>query len=97
MALPFTYKPIVNNIALDRLSRPLHIPDAELMIGSTECLEPLPLLIYANVGTTQGSPVMLPYNKLSLEKAAETLQGTSITTDDFPGNTFYLGDATGAV
>ena len=96
MAVP-VYKPIVNAIALHRLMRPIHIPDMDLMVGSAECLEPLPLLIYKDVGTKQGSPVMRPYHDLTLEEASEKLQGTSLTTDDFPGNTMYLGDPMGAL
>lgn len=96
MAVPY-YKPIVNAFAFDQLNRPIHIPDMRLMVGCAECLEPLPLLIYKDVGPTVQSAVMKPYNELTLDEAAEKLQGTSLTTDDFPGNTLYLGEAVAAV
>lgn len=95
MAVPY-YKPIVNAIGLDRLIRPIDIPDMRLMVGSAECLEPLPLLIYQDVTTTQGNPLMKPYKDLTLEEAAEKIGESGLTVDDFPGNTLYLGDPTGA-
>ena len=95
MAVPF-YKPIVNAFALQQLTKPVDIPDFRLMVGSSECLEPLPLLIYKDLTVSQGNPVMKPYEQMSLEEAAEKLQTTGLTVDDFPGNTLYLGDPVGA-
>lgn len=94
MAVPY-YKPIANAFALKQLTKRVEIPDMTLMVGSAECLEPLPLLIYKDLGVKQAPAVMKPYNELTHEQAAETLQGGGLTVDDFPGNTMYLGDAIG--
>lgn len=96
MAVPY-YKTYANAFALKQLIKKVDIPDMKLMIGSAECLEPLPLLIYKDLGVKQASAVMKPYNQLTYEEAAETLQGGGLTVNDFPGNTLYLGDAIGEI
>lgn len=86
------YRPIVNAVALDRLSRPVHIPDGRLMVGSFECLEPLPMLIYKDLGPSAAPAVMKTYDQLTIEEAAEKIASEGLTVDDFPGNTMYLGE-----
>ena len=96
MPVPF-YRPIVNAVALDRLERPVHIPDGRLMVGSMECLEPLPLLIYRDLGPKAAPAVMKTYDQLTIEEAAEKLTNEGLTPNDFPGNTIFLGDPVAAV
>ena len=91
------YMPIANAHALNVLTRPIHIPDARLMVGSFECLDPLPLKIYKDLSPAAAPAVMQTYDGLSIEQAAEKLQSEGLTTDDFPGNTLYLGEPVAAV
>lgn len=91
MAVP-VYRPYVNAHGLQQLLKNPDIPDMRLMIGSAEDLEPLPLLLYANLSPVQAPAVMQTYDNLSIEDVQEKIGATSLTVDDFPGNTLYLGD-----
>lgn len=94
MGVPF-YRAYADAFALQQLLKTPAIPDMKLMVGSAECLEPLPLLIYRDVGLHKASAVMVNHDKLSIEEAAEKIASTSLTIDDFPGNTLYLGEPVG--
>ena len=91
MAVP-VYRPYVNAHGLSQLIKKPDIPDMRLMVGSAEELEPLPLMIYADLGPRQAPAVMQTYDSLSIEDVQEKIGSTSLTIDDFPGNTLYLGD-----
>ena len=95
MAVP-VYRPFINAHGLKALMKKVDIPDYHLMVGSAECLESQNVTIYRDVTTSQGKALLQNYENMDYETATQALNGSSLTIDDFPGNTMYLGDATGA-
>lgn len=92
MAVP-VYRPYVNAHGLAQLIKQPDIPDMRLMVGSAEELEPLPLMLYADLSPRQAPIVMKTYDNLSIDDVKQKIGSTSLTIDDFPGNTLYLGEA----
>ena len=93
MAVP-QYRPVADAQALKILLRNPDIPDPRLMVGYAEALTPLPVLIYQDVVPPESKAIMAIYDSIPIEQAAEKLEGTSLTVDDFAGEMMFFGNAT---
>ena len=88
------YRPILDGFARQSLIKAPNIPDFHLMIGTAECLESLPVLIYAN--TYVPNEVVENMQKVStLEEnnmsVAEAIQNNVLEVNDLNYNVALLG------
>lgn len=91
------YKGIVNAFALQQLVKPVFIPDYHLMVGSSEYLASMPMLVYQDYLDVIPEPLQKNLTDFSYEQAQTGIENGELTPDDFVGNTFYMGSPLGEV
>lgn len=91
------YRGIIDNFAINQLAKPVNIPDFRLMVGSSEYLASLPVMVYQDYLNVIPEPLQKPITDISYEKAQQGITNGEITPDDFVSNTFWMGSALGEV
>lgn len=86
------YRSVLNAIALSQVATVPNIPDFHLMIGSAECLESLPLLIYKNASVpTAVVDNMSKISDLSNDEIAQKIADGSLEVNDINLNLATIG------
>lgn len=90
------YRGIINNFALNTLTKAPNIPDFHLMVGSAETLAPLPLLIYENAKVP--SEVIQNMNIMkskTSEEIADAIADNNLEVNDLNWNLALIGSGLG--
>lgn len=83
-----------NRHALQALVRPVYVPDVTCAVGEAgETLTAMAMRIY--YPQNQMSVVVPELSKSSYEQASIDGQGQKLHVEDFPTDSFYLGDPLG--
>lgn len=93
--MPYGYKKVLNAHACNVLFKKPSIPDFRCMVGSAECLAPLPVLIQPWTPDVK-QPVTDDYKNLSAEKVSG-LGEEPLSNSDFPNSGMWMGRATGGI
>lgn len=93
--MPFGYAKVLNQHARNVMFKAPSIPDFRCMVGTAECLAPLPVLIQPWTPDIK-EPVTDDVKNLNAEKVA-SLGEEPLSETDFPKSKFYMGKATGGV
>ena len=86
------YRQIINGFAFNQLSKLPNIPDFHLMVGSAECLESLPVLVYENA-TVPNEVVenMKKVNNMTNEEIEQAINDNTLEVNDMNLNLATLG------
>lgn len=68
------------------------IPDCKLMIGAAEVLGLVPFIKQKKVLTAEAIPIVKATKDMSYEEFNEGLYSGSLEIDDFPSDSYYLGN-----
>ena len=86
------YRNILNNIAMSQVATVPNIPDFHLMVGSAECLDGLPLLVYENASVPNAVVQnMQSVSNLSNDEISEKIASGSLEVNDINLNLATLG------
>lgn len=90
------YKSMLNQFALNTLSKLPNIPDYHLMVGSAERLDSLPLLVYKNAKVpTEVVDMMNVTKSVSSEEIAEAIANNNLEINDLNWNLALIGSGLG--
>lgn len=94
MPLNGLYKPVLNQIALQRLSIPVYIPPASLGIDHAEDYQPYNLAYIRYSPKAQTVAVIPDPTFYPIETVAANFQGNPVKQEDFPQD-FFVGNPIG--
>ena len=87
-----SYRQVLNGIAMSQLSVSPNIPDFHLMVGSAECLEPLPILVYENASVpNEVVENMKTVNNMTNEQIEKAIENNQLEVNDMNWNLATLG------
>ena len=90
--MPSGYRHILNSFGLAQVAQVPIIPDARLMVGAMETLQPVPLFLYDNALPVESKPVINSVNNVPAEHVAEKFTSSGFKETDFPINSHYMGE-----
>lgn len=86
------YMSILNAHAIGVLAQSPAIPDYHLMVGSAECLSPLPLLVYQQTAIpTEIAENMKKYDEMSNDDIMTAIANNQLEVNDMNGNIALIG------
>ena len=90
------YRQVLDGIAVNNLVKLPNIPDYHLMVGSAECLAPLPLII----DNMSGIPNEIVQNmhdlsEMSNEDIKQSIENNELEINDFNWNMALIGSGLG--
>ena len=87
-----SYRQVLNDIAMSQLAVSPNIPDFHLMVGSAECLEPLPILVYENASVpNEVVENMKTVNNMTNEQIEKAIENNQLEVNDMNWNLATLG------
>ena len=86
------WRKIINQHALNTLSKNPQVADNRLMIGSAEDLTSQPIMIFADYMPASTSALLPNTSDLSYEEVQGMLASGQLTIDDFFQNVYPLGN-----
>ena len=87
-----SYMQVLNGIAMSQLAVSPNIPDFHLMVGSAECLEPLPILVYENASVpNEVVENMKTVNNMTNEQIEKAIENNQLEVNDMNWNLATLG------
>lgn len=90
------YRQVLNGFAIKSLAKRPNIPDFHLMVGSAECLESLPVLVYNNASVPVEVVQNLQMaNSMSNDEIAQAIADGNLEPDDLSWNKALLGSGLG--
>ena len=85
------YRQTLNAFAYKQVTKPVHIPDYHLMVGSAENLNPLPIILSKQYVPSEVAIKQAQLNKLSDEEIEKALSTNALEVNDFNLNLITLG------
>lgn len=70
------------------------IPDNSLMVGSSEIMATVPVVLYKKAVPPAAVPLVEHFNNMSHEDIHHGLMEGSISYEDFPGQSLFMGNPT---
>ena len=90
------YRNVIDKFALNTLSKLPNIPDFHLMVGSAECLNSLPLLVYKNASIPKEVVEnMNDAKEYSLQDISEAVAENQLEINDLNWNLALIGSGLG--
>ena len=87
-----SYRQVLNGIAMSQLAVSPNIPDFHLMVGSAECLEPLPILVYEHASVpNEVVENMKTVNNMTNEQIEKAIENNQLEVNDMNWNLATLG------
>lgn len=83
---------MMNRHGLNTLPTHPSIPDAKLMIGAAEVLGFVPFVHQKKVLPAEAVPIVKATKDMSYEEFNEGIYSGSLEIDDFPTDSYYLGN-----
>lgn len=87
------YRVVINRFASNCIQKKVDIPDYHLMVGSAECLHPLPLVVFPDYMPKNMAKPIIDNSKLSYEEIQQNLSSGKLSINDFYENIYPMGDA----
>ena len=85
------YRQTLNAFAYKQVTKPVHIPDYHLMVGSAENLNPLPIILSKQYVPSEVAIKQADLNKLSDEEIESAINNNLLEVNDFNINLLTLG------
>lgn len=86
-----SYRQTLNAFAMKSLQKPIEIPDYHLMVGTAECLDPLPVVLTKQYVPSEMVVKSAELSKLSDEEIEKAINEQQLEVNDFNINLLTLG------
>lgn len=86
-----SYRQTLNAFAMKSVEKPIHIADYHLMVGTAECLNPLPVVLTKQYVPSDMVIKQAELSKLSDEEIADAINNQQLEVNDFNINLLTIG------